>query len=168
MYGAYELRRRANQYILQAGDTSFEMYFILEGDVEVINHYNDYDSAWSDTHEDNVTVLTTLSKGSFFGEIGMLFGTKRTASVQAKTDCTMMVVTKQKLDEALNRFPEMKERVKVLTEKKAEWWEAQKYLPLNPRFGAEFVGDISRKDVKKVCFSNPVCCCYAAVSTWMH
>lgn len=119
------------------------MYFISEGSVDVINH-NDL------TNPSDITILTTLSKGSFFGEIGMLFGTKRTASVQAKTDCTLVVVTKQKLEDVLFKFPEDKSKVKVLTDKKAEWWEAQKYLPLNPRFGAEFVGDISRQDIRKV------------------
>ncbi|TPX39267.1 hypothetical protein SeMB42_g06385, partial [Synchytrium endobioticum] len=139
MYGAYELHRRAGEFILQAGDSSFEMYFILDGQVDVIN-----------ADDENMSILSTLASGSFFGEIGMLFGTSRTASVQAKTDCTLVVVTKQKLDDALARFPDMRARVSVLTAKKAEWWNAQKYIPSLPRFGAEFVGDISRQDVRKL------------------
>ncbi|TPX32359.1 hypothetical protein SmJEL517_g04538 [Synchytrium microbalum] len=133
--GSYELRRRAGQYILEEGDAAAEMFFVLEGSVVVLAKNEE---------------ISTLSKGTFFGEIGMLFGTPRTASIQAKTDCILVVVTRQKVEDALSKYPEMRGRVQEFTEKKAEWWEKQKYRDSNMKFGAEFLGDISRKDIRKL------------------
>ena len=70
------------------------MYFIRRGEVEVISTEGDH--------------LTFLSEGGFFGEIAVLFNTKRTASVNAVTYCDLYVLAKEDLDSVLTHYPEQK------------------------------------------------------------
>jgi CRP-like cAMP-binding protein len=43
-------------------------------------------------------VVANLGEGSFFGEIALLFESKRTASIRAKTYCDLFVLRKADLD----------------------------------------------------------------------
>lgn len=62
-----------------------EMYFIIEGSVQVIGN-------------DKTTVLNTLEKGSYFGEIAIFKRTKRMAYVQAKTLCIISILKKKDIE----------------------------------------------------------------------
>lgn len=55
-------------YIILKDTIGAEMYFIVEGSVHVIA-------------ADKITVVKTLSKGEYFGEIAILFPLKRVAYV---------------------------------------------------------------------------------------
>jgi voltage-gated potassium channel len=55
-------------YIILKDTIGAEMYFIVEGSVHVIA-------------TDKITVVKTLSKGDYFGEIAILFSSKRVAYV---------------------------------------------------------------------------------------
>ena len=61
------------------------MYFIVEGRVFIIA-------------ADKATVLNTLSKGRFFGEIAIFLETKRISFVQAETFCIISILRKADLD----------------------------------------------------------------------
>ncbi len=52
-------------FIVTAGDVGTEMYFISQGEVEVVV---------------DGRVVGTLGEGSFFGEIALLFESKRTGN----------------------------------------------------------------------------------------
>jgi hypothetical protein len=78
---------------------------------------------------------------------------KRTATVTAKTDCTLIVITKQKLDEIVDSSPESKATFQAMCKDKEEWWSKQQYVEAKDKFGGEFVGEIARKDIRKVSFT---------------
>ena len=78
--------------IIQQGDMANEMYFICRGEVEVI--------------DSSGKVVQTLEDGDFFGEIGLLMATKRTATVRAKTLCDLFVLTKQDFSRILQDHPQ--------------------------------------------------------------
>ncbi|XP_058949071.2 uncharacterized protein [Pocillopora verrucosa] len=84
-------------YIVYAGDMGREMYCVRRGLVEVI--------ADDDKGTGEATVVATLGPGAYFGEIGLIFGENRLATVKAKTFCEILMLTKPDLDEVLVRFP---------------------------------------------------------------
>ncbi|KAJ3027150.1 UNVERIFIED_CONTAM: hypothetical protein HDU68_004340 [Siphonaria sp. JEL0065] len=131
----YEVRKKAGQVVINKGEEAAEIFFLLEGTVAV-------------QLEDSRR--THLKPGSFFGELGVLFKFKRTATVTAITDCTVLVVMKTRLDEAINSDPKLQKIVEEFAADKEAWWKGQKYIVSQAGFGAEFAQDIARKDIKKL------------------
>jgi len=72
--GTHEVGLDAGQVLFEQGDEPDFIYVIDEGSVEVFR---------SEGGED--TVLTTLEAGQYFGEIGLLLGVPRAASVRSVT-----------------------------------------------------------------------------------
>jgi len=57
-------------------------------------------------------VIATLSEGEFFGEISLLIGTPRTATVRALTiDTVLFVVERQQLQKLLSEHKELGEQI---------------------------------------------------------
>ena len=58
--------------------------------------------------EDLSQVVTLLSAGNYFGEMGLLFGVPRTATLRAATHCEVNMIPKTELDNVLEVFPIVK------------------------------------------------------------
>lgn len=86
-------------YIIYKGDVGEEMYFIAEGSVYILSH-------------DKQTVIVTLNKGAYFGEIAILLECKRTTYVQAETFCIINILAKTDFDEIQKNFPEIEKMMK--------------------------------------------------------
>lgn len=67
---------------------------------------------------DKQTVLKTLSKGDYFGEIAIFMHTKRISYVQAKEFCVVSVLKKTELDEIVLNFPEVSKMFEQEAEKR--------------------------------------------------
>lgn len=80
--------------IVKVGTLGQEMYFISRGKCEVLS--------------ENGLRVATIHEGGFFGEIALLFDSKRTATVRAITYCDTFVLAKGDLDTLLESFPEQK------------------------------------------------------------
>lgn len=88
-----------SEIICHENDPSEEFYIILSGVVEVFS-------------EKNNQVIATLSEGEFFGEISLLIGTPRTATVRALTiDTVLFVVERQQLQKLLSEHKELGEQI---------------------------------------------------------
>jgi CRP-like cAMP-binding protein len=83
-------------FIISKGEVGDEMYFIVEGSVHVIAG-------------DKMTIVKTLNKGQYFGEIAIFFSTKRVAYVQAATFCLVNRLKKKDLDKITDSFPQIAE-----------------------------------------------------------
>ncbi|MGB5395614.1 MAG: cyclic nucleotide-binding domain-containing protein, partial [Gammaproteobacteria bacterium] len=83
--------------IVQHGDIANEMFFICRGDVEVIDGTG--------------KIVKTLLDGDFFGEIGILMSTARTASVRAKTLCDLFVLNREDFSRILQDHPQFAENM---------------------------------------------------------
>ena len=70
----------AGATIIRAGDAANEMYLISRGEVDVIDR--------------NGRHLMTLRDGDFFGEVGLLLDTPRSATVVARTQCDLFILRK--------------------------------------------------------------------------
>ena len=71
------------------------------------------------------TVVATLGPGSFFGEVGLIFGESRTADVRTKTYCEIAMLVKSDLDEVLETFPLIEHQFKSTSENKSSLMEIE-------------------------------------------
>lgn len=94
-------------YIFRKGEMGDQMFFISRGKVEIVS-------------EDGQTVFATLSDGSFFGEIALLFSSERTASVRAKDYCDLYTLDKFTFDNVLAKFPEIARQVHAMAEERRQ------------------------------------------------
>ena len=91
------------------------MYWLVRGSVAV-------------TSRDGESVYAELQPGAFFGEIGVLMGIPRTATILARAKCLLVVLKKEDLAKVLPNFPEVEqtireeaqERLAILERKKRE------------------------------------------------
>ena len=86
----YRRTYTASETIFAQGDPGMGMYIIAEGDVEIRS-------------EPENKVLTTLSKGSFFGEIALLNDDPRSATAIAKNPATLWGFFQPELIDLLER-----------------------------------------------------------------
>ncbi len=84
--------------ILLRGEPGTSMYLILRGSVEVLS-------------ADESMALATLEHGQFFGEMALLLGTPRTATIRAKEACELFVIHEEDLQDLLKRWPGFEERI---------------------------------------------------------
>ena len=91
----------AQEEIITEGELGLEMYFILEGEVKIIK---------SDKVE-----LNTLTEGNVFGEMALLtpFPTARGASVIAKTNVTLAVLSMADFNFVMGIYPEFASKVRI-------------------------------------------------------
>ncbi len=80
----------AGTMLVQHGKPGKEFILILFGDVSVMRYGK---------------ILRELTKGDFFGEISLLDGGLRTASLVAKSDVNLLVVPKKGFDQLLKEVP---------------------------------------------------------------
>jgi hypothetical protein len=94
-----------NDYIIREEHIGQEMYFIKRGEVEAFS-------------EKTGRVYRQMSAGSFFGEIALIYSSRRTASVKTLTYCELFVLYKDDFEQVLNNYPQFSERVKKIAEER--------------------------------------------------
>ncbi|MBT3764963.1 MAG: Crp/Fnr family transcriptional regulator [Rhodospirillales bacterium] len=85
----------ADQQILTYEDKTTDVYFLLKGEAQALNY-----------NESGRSVRYALLKpGDFFGELAALDGLPRSATVVAKTGCTIAVLSGEKFSFLLDNHP---------------------------------------------------------------
>eukprot|EP00854_Cymbomonas_tetramitiformis_P006362 gene6362-7624_t len=79
-------------FIIRHGTIGREMYFLTKGSVAVLDHVGN-----------QIAVMTEVC---FFGEVSLLYNTRRGASVQAVTQCDLLSLDKNSLWDLLDAYPE--------------------------------------------------------------
>jgi voltage-gated potassium channel len=92
-----------DDYIIRQGEFGDCMYFLSNGDVEVLI---------------NGTRLASLGQGSPFGETALIQGEKRTASIRALSYCDVYKLSKADFDALRGRYPEFDAEVKKVVEER--------------------------------------------------
>lgn len=85
-----EIHKEAGDVLAQEGKTGQAFVLIIEGKVKV---------------ERNDKVVNRLSSSDFFGEISLIDGQPRTATVTAETDVKLLVIHASYFDELLEKVP---------------------------------------------------------------
>jgi hypothetical protein len=85
-------------FIFHAGDRGQEMFFIGRGTVEILG-------------KDEHSIQATLRDGQFFGEVALVKGQPRNASVRAVGYCDLYALDKETFDRIVAQHPEFKEHI---------------------------------------------------------
>lgn len=85
--------------IISEGDTGNSMYVITSGEVKVYTR---------GTGKTGSVYLAKLSEGDFFGEVSMLTGKPRTATITASKPTELLRLDKDKLENAFANFPRIR------------------------------------------------------------
>ncbi|RKP21111.1 camp-binding domain-like protein, partial [Rozella allomycis CSF55] len=119
------------QLVVKRGEMANEMYLILTGAVEVVS-------------DDLKSVYATITQGSFFGEVGILLKTTRTASVRAKGSVTLLKLTRDDLQTVTKKFPKIENDLKVAAEERYNLFK----LRTSPQNEFEF--EVNQQNLSKV------------------
>ncbi|MCL2924369.1 MAG: mechanosensitive ion channel [Trichodesmium sp. MAG_R04] len=112
----YRKRLKPLDFLFHEGEPGDTFYIILSGSVEVfVEKINKY--------------LTTLKAGNFFGELALMLGIPRTASVRAIEDTILFAIHAKGFEKILHENPELAEViVQELGKHKEELSERQNQL----------------------------------------
>ncbi|WP_052700359.1 Crp/Fnr family transcriptional regulator [Methylocucumis oryzae] len=88
-----------NDVILKENEVSQDVYFILDGNVQVNTHV-------SGANNELLPGLARLSKGDFFGELSMFDGEPRSAEVIAVDECEVAKVDGSSMLSFMEKYPE--------------------------------------------------------------
>jgi CRP-like cAMP-binding protein len=93
---ADEVEVPAGKVLMRQGDTGTDMMVIVSGSVSV---------------ERDGNRLNTLGSGDFFGEIALVDGGARTATVTAEEPSRLLVITHRDFHSMMDEFPEVADQV---------------------------------------------------------
>jgi thioredoxin reductase (NADPH) len=89
-------RHTKGETLVRTGEEDVPVFFIKSGEIEVV-----------DESGDSPKVLVVHGPGNFTGEIGHLTGGRAIATLVARTDCEIYVVSKDGLRRLLNLYPDI-------------------------------------------------------------
>ena len=85
-----------NELVVREGEPGEEFFVIMGGEADVVIKTGDQD-----------TPVAVLKKGQFFGEMSLLTGTPRSATVRARSQLTVTVIGKNAMSQVLSRNPDL-------------------------------------------------------------
>lgn len=97
MQGATTVQFDADQVVVREGDPGEALYLIRKGMVDVYT-----------TREGERIRLASLGPGACFGEVALLSGRPRTATVVATETCTMLCFYRNQIEETLIAYPKVR------------------------------------------------------------
>ncbi len=97
--------------IISEGDPGSSMYLIASGEVKVFTRA---------AGKASTVYLAKLGEGDFFGEVSVLTGKPRTATITAAQRTELLRLDKEKLDTALAKFPGIRKVLDEFYKKRAK------------------------------------------------
>jgi cAMP-dependent protein kinase regulator len=97
------------QAVIKEGDDGDALFLIKDGECEV-----------STVSEGKRIALAKLKEGDFFGEVSLITGRPRTATITALTKMRLMKLTKEDFDEICEKFPVVLEVANKFLEQRVE------------------------------------------------
>jgi CRP-like cAMP-binding protein len=95
---ADQVKVEAGRVLAQQENKGWEFIFIVDGKARV---------------DKGGEIIRRLSEGDFFGEISLIDGEPRTATVTAETDMTLLVVNKTSFDHLLAKVPGLQRKILI-------------------------------------------------------
>lgn len=99
MGGLQLVEYKAGDLVVSQGEPGDSLFLVTTGTVK----------AWIRNREGRYVLVRRLGDGDFFGEISVLSGSPRTATVVAATACEMLELDRATLDEITSRHPRVRE-----------------------------------------------------------
>lgn len=107
---------RAGTRVVQQGEAGNSLFIIVEGVVNVLVTIDD----------GNTIEVARLGAGSFFGEMSLLTGETRTASIESGTDTVVYEITKEDIAPLIEEQPEVMEPLSEVLMRRKMATESQK------------------------------------------
>ena len=107
LYSGKRLRYTVGETVCRAGDPGDRFYIILNGQVHVLL-------------KPGRPVLARLAAGDYFGEIAILTGQVRTATVMAVEDTELLAFERQSFQQLIDSHPLMAERIAQVIAKRSQ------------------------------------------------
>jgi EmrB/QacA subfamily drug resistance transporter len=98
----------AGEWLFTEGDTADGMYLLRTGQLEVVKQGE---------------VVTRLNRGAVLGELAVLTGSPRAASVRARRDCQLLRISSAQFDELCRRNPSV---LRAVTRTVARWLQTNR------------------------------------------
>lgn len=91
----------AGEWILHAGEMGSALYFVAQGEVEVLN-------------EETNQPLATLGAGDLFGEMALILSQPRSASVRTRSACELLQLERSDFKQVMLKFPALARELRSL------------------------------------------------------
>jgi small-conductance mechanosensitive channel/CRP-like cAMP-binding protein len=127
----------SGESILQQGEAGDELFVVVSGHVSIV----------VGRPGGSFAEISRLGPGQFFGEMSLMTGDKRSASVRAVTETELLVVGKDAFSEILTHAPDLAEKIaEVLTHRQVQLDEhlAERARKAKPEQDAEAVALVER------------------------
>jgi len=105
---AFVMQYDGGEMLLREGDPGDTMYLVMEGTVRVHTH-----------SPQGEIQLAELGRGACIGEVSVLMGSPRTATVDAVTDVTCAVLARHRVQRILDANPKVRTLLEALVEGRA-------------------------------------------------
>jgi len=105
-------QHREGDIIITEGEAGLSMYVISSGEVKVYTR--------GAGQRGGSVYLAKLGEGDFFGEVSVLTGKPRTATITASQPTELLRLDKEKLDNALGRYPGIRKVLDEFYKKRAK------------------------------------------------
>ena len=92
--------------VIQINEIGREMFFCVHGQCEVLDKEG--------------ACVFTISDGMFFGEVGVLFSVKCTATVRTHGYSDLLSLSKDALDDAMRDYPKQAEKISLLAQQRMQ------------------------------------------------
>jgi len=99
-----------DEIVIREGDAGSSLYVIVTGTVKVFGR----------NPVGKPVYLADLGEGDFFGEVSVLTGRPRTATISAATRSELLRLDKDKLDAIIEKHPRVREILEAFYEKRAK------------------------------------------------
>jgi glucose-6-phosphate 1-dehydrogenase len=87
----------AGDFVIRKGDVGRKMYFLVRGEVEVL--------------DGDGRIINTLGPGSFFGETALILAAPRTASIRGRQRCDLFVLDRDDFNRVLRDHPQFAQSI---------------------------------------------------------
>lgn len=104
-------QHREGDVVIHEGESGSSMFVIATGEVKVYTR---------GTGESGSVYLAKLGEGDFFGEVSVLTGKPRTATITASQPTELLRLDKEKLDNALAKYPGIRKVLDDFYKKRAK------------------------------------------------
>jgi zinc transporter ZupT len=102
---------KAGEILFRTGDAGDALYIVGRGKVEVLTEHGSDNAACSS--------IAALGEGHAFGEMSLLSGEPRTATIRAVEDTTLLRIAKQDFEQLVAADPELAEAVQRISHQRA-------------------------------------------------
>ena len=94
-------------YVVEEGEKGNEIIFIANGKMII-------------SSENSNQIHGTFEKGDYFGDLSMILGEKRTASVKTITYCDIFILSSNDFNKIKTEYPEFKDVLKKMSSERSE------------------------------------------------